>query len=1132
MRNYEKNGRKKLYQTVKFIFIFLTVVILPISANTYSQTTRISLNLKNVTLGEVFENIEHQSEFSFLYKDNEINVKENVSVHLKNKTITEVLDQVLANSEVTYLVKDRHIVISKQGEHDGKEVAQDVVTLKGNVMDATLKEPLIGVNVVVKGTATGTSTDVDGNYNLVIPSNQLKNAIIVFTYIGYLTQEVPLAGKTAIDISLKEDVSQLDEVVVVGYGVQKRASITGSVASIESKDLVTVKSTNVTNTLAGKLPGLRAIQRSGSPGDDGSSIDIRGFGSALTIVDGMQRDFSQIDPNDIESISILKDASAAVYGFKGANGVILITTKKGSVGKPKINYSGYYGVQNVTRYPDFMNAYEYTSSQNEAQLNIGGTPPYSKEAVEKYRLGNDPNYPDTDWWDSSTKKNAPQLYQNLSVSGGQENVKYYLSVGYDRQEAIWVSRDHIFERYNVRSNVNAKITKGLTVDFQLAGRLDNRDRQKIDRDNSRAIMVAHPNLPIYANNTAPYWQDTGDNPNPVQITYRDEIGYDDRERNSFEGSLGVNWELPWVKGLSAKALVAYDYWGTFTKAWYKEFYEYNYDVTTEAYQRTTRHSLSTLDEKYERGFKPNQQYSLNYMKSFGSHDVNALLLYEMRNTHKDWFSLYREFSVSAIDEAGAGDKTNMSNDGSGSDEASAGLIGRVNYSYAGKYLVEASFRYDGSSKFRKGERWGLFPGVSLGWRMSEENFIKDNFDFVNNFKIRGSYGVIGDDTDFNDPDVFRSGYNYPSGSYVLGTSGLSNGAVDKGVPNMVLSWYTVTTSNIGFDSNFLNGLISAEFDYFVRNRDGLPATRLLSMPTSSGLTLPQENLNSDRIRGFEIVLGHRNTIGGFTYDIKANFTSTRIFNEYLEQAAKSNMFTNWRDNKSYRYKSITWGYEALGQFQSYEDILNSPIQDGNGNKSLLPGDIKYKDWNNDGLIDDKDKFPIGHDKMPSMFYGLNLSASYKGVDLTVFLQGAAGHEIEMGDMFKQPFVQEGLGNAADFWMDRWHREDPYDPSSKWVAGSMPAVRPTSFSSNSAMSTYTLLKQDYLRLKSLEVGYTFPKVWTKKVGIENLRAYVNGFNLLTFTRGGLMKYIDPESDNGAMQYYPQMKSFNFGVNLSF
>lgn len=1113
-----------------FLFFFSSSICLQ-AEMVKSQNVRITLSKNNVRLENILNDIESQTNLLFIYNKN-VNVNRKVSIEANNISLEEVLKNLFDNN-VIYKIEGSYIVLSPSAI---TEVKQQAKIITGNIVDQN-GDPVIGANVVEKGTTNGTISDVNGQFTLNV---QQKNPILVVSYIGFTTKEIPVGNASALNIKLSEDSETLDEVVVVGYGVQKRASVTGSVASLLSKDIATVKTPNVSNALAGKLPGLRAVQRSGAPGDDDASIDIRGYGNALVIVDGVERDFKQIDANDIESISILKDASAAVYGFKGANGVILVTTKKGEVGKPKINYNGYVGIQNITRYPEYYNGYEYATLYNEAQQNIGIAVPYSAEDLERFRQG----IGTTDWYDEVIRKTAPTTYHNLSVSGGAEKVKYFFSLGLTDQEGIYRSKAFNYKKYNVRSNISAEIVKGFTVDLQLSGRLDTRMKPYEAEPLSRSIQMAKPVFPVYANDNPDYWSNPGDKGNPVHLSDIDNVGYDRRDRREFNGSIGLNWEIPWVKGLSAKALLSYDYNNKYSRKWYKEYYEYAYDATADVYNASGSHTISELTTQNDNYFRPNGQLSMNYKNTFGKHDLGALILWEFNNDRTDILKAYRQFTVGAIDQMDAGDKTNMNNGGTARVSAHAGLVGRINYAYDNRYLAEVSFRYDGSYKFAPDNRWGFFPAVSLGWRVSEEAFFKEALPVVDNFKIRGSYGKVGDEgvTGYTDDDEnngkyrayqYLTGYLYPSGSYVLGSGGVTNGAKDRGMPNLALTWYESKTANIGFEASVLSGLVNVEFDYFIRKRTGLLTKRQLTLPTTFGQELPVENLNSDKNQGFEIVLGHRHKIGDFTYDVKANFSTTRIYNEHVERAASANMYDDWRNNSNNRYKDIQWGKVCIGQFESWEEILNSPIQDNNGNKSLMPGDLKFQDWNNDGIIDGKDDQPIGHGNTPRMYYGLNLSGEYKGFDLTLFFQGAAGHEVFTSGDFMSPFIQQGLGSGITLWLDRWHREDPSDMSSEWIPGYMPALRPTGFSANAGNNTWTKQKANYLRLKTIELGYTFPKKWMQRAGIENLRIYVNSFNTATITsRTGIMKYMDPENSDGMFRYYPQMKTFNFGVNLTF
>lgn len=1000
------------------------------------------------------------------------------------------------------------------------------ITVNGVVVDAS-GEPVIGASVQLKGAAgVGTITDLDGKFTLSVPTN----GVLQISYIGYKTTEVRVNGQAGLKVTLQEDTETLDEVVVVGYGIQKKASVTGSVAAISSDKLMEVKAPSVTNMLAGRLPGLRAVQRSGSPGDDGASVDIRGYGSMLVIVDGIERDYTQLDPNDIESISILKDAAAAVYGFKGSNGVLLVTTKKGTEQKVKIEYSGYVGFQKVTRYPEMMNAYEYASLYNEAIHNANpwrGASAYSQEQLEAYRNGT----AGTDWWSETMRSTAPQTSHNLSLTGGTEKVKYYMSIGYMDQGGIIRSGDWNYQRYNVRSNLSVEVAKGLNVELRLSGRFDNRKKPYNGDNLFRSAQMAIPTYSMYANDNPDYWGAVGDMANPVHVSNSDDSGYEDRLRREFNSSLAITWQLPWVKGLMAKALVAYDYTNKEWKTWRKDLSEYTYDYANEEYIEKVVNTAH-LESKLLNYDKPTYQFSMNYNNTFAKkHNIGAMLVWEMYNDKKNWVTGTRDFAIGLIPDLDYGDKTNQEASGKTQETAHAGLVGRLNYDFSNRYLVEFNFRYDGTYKFRADNRWGFFPGVSLGWRVSEEAFFKKLLPDMDNLKIRASYAKVGDEGDF---DAFQYLDGYEShGSYIMGSNGVTSGMTTVGMANPWLTWYESKIMNIGFEASYHRGLISVEFDWFRRNRSGLPATRVGSLPTIFGESMPQENLNSDINTGFEIVVGHKNRIGNFNYNVSANFSTTRIKYDYVERAASTNMYDDWRNNTNGRYKDIRWGKKVIGQFTSFEEILNSPVQDKDGNRSLMPGDLKFEDYNGDGIIDDNDTQPLGHGATPRMYYGLNMSGEYKGFDLTVFFQGAAGHDIYVSGDILDPFIQQGLGNGLAIMTDRWHREDPTDPYSKWIPGYMPAARVAGVADNRSSNSWSLHNANYLRLKTLELGYTLPKALTKKAAIDRVRFYINCNNLLTFTkRDGLMKNVDPESNSSGMRYYPQMKTYNFGVNVTF
>lgn len=1001
------------------------------------------------------------------------------------------------------------------------------LVIKGTVKDAN-GEPIIGATVRIKGVSDkGTVSDIDGNFTL---EAGLDDELSV-SYIGYQTKIVRINNRATLNIVLTENSSTLSDIVVVGYGIQKKASVTGSVASITSDQLNEVKAPNVTNMLAGRLPGLRAVQRSGAPGDDAATVDIRGYGNMLVIVDGVERDYSQLDPNDIASISILKDAAAAVYGFKGSNGVLLVTTKQGKAQKVKIDYNGYFGLQSVTRYPKMMNAYEYATLYNEAVYNSNpwtASKVYSNSQLEKFRNGTS----GTDWWSQTMRNSAPQTSHNLSLTGGTDRVNYYLSAGYLGQQGLLRSGDWNYRRYNVRSNISVNAAKGLKIDLQLAGLYDDREKPYNADNLFRSAQMAIPTYSVFANDNSDYWGAVGDMANPVHLSYSKYSGYDNRYRHEFNSSLSVTWDIPWISGLSAKAMMAYDYSNTEWKTWRRELVEYTYDSSNNTYTGSTVNTAH-LESKQENYNKPTYQISLNYNTTFLKRNkIGAMLLWEMYNDKDSWVSGDRDFSLGLIPELNYGNTTNQSATGNTSKTAHAGLVGKLNYDYDSRYLMEFDCRYDGTYKFQRGSRWGFFPGISVGWRMSEENFMKNAFPLLDNLKLRASYAKVGDEGDFS-AFQYLEGYT-SNGTYILGSGGVTTGMTSTGMANTWLTWYESKIMNLGFDFSYDKGLISLQFDWFRRHRTGLPATREGSLPTTFGESMPEENLNSDINTGYELVIGHKGNIGKFKYDLSANFSTTTIKYDHVETAASANKYENWRNNTNNRNENIQWGLKVIGQFTSYADILSSPIQDDNGNKTLLPGDLKFEDYNGDGIINDEDEQPIGRGTTPTKYYGLNINGEYSGFDMTVFLQGASGDNVFISGDILDTFIQQGLGNGLEIMTNRWHRADPTDPYSEWIPGIMPAARVSGSSYNRSSNSWSLHDASYIRLKTLELGYTLPAKLIKTLPLERVRFFVNGYNLLTFTKdhSGLMKYIDPENSTSNLRYYPQMKTYNFGVNITF
>lgn len=997
---------------------------------------------------------------------------------------------------------------------------QSAFTVKGTVTSED-GESMPGVNILEKGTTNGTTTDAEGKYSLSITAG---DAVLVFSFIGFVTQEIAVDNRTVIDIDLMPDVQSLEEVVVVGYGEQKKVNLTGSVAAVSNEDLTAVPVANTTTALAGKLPGLIAVQRSGEPGLDDAGLSIRGFGSPLIVVDGIVgRDFARLDPNEIESITILKDAaSTAVYGVSGGNGVILVTTKKGTIGKPEFSYNMNYGVQTVTKYPRFVNSEEYAILKNEASTNLGGGLIYTEDELRKFREGTDPNYPNFDYYDYFVKDYAPQRQQNISVRGGSKSIQYFFLLGESKQSSMWEGDNQDFSRYNFRTNVDAKINDNLDISVVFGARTE--DRNNLIQDSYLMASWLQYSWPIF-NPKTPDGKIASTNYGLTAYLDKDLTGYIDDKRNVFQGNLTINYKIPFIQGLSARLTAAQDLFFREQKQWLKKYLTHSWDEVSQTSQVVGSRGVNSLQLTDWKEASVRLQGSLNYTRSFmEKHNVSGLLLYEEFETAGTNFWARRVDYVVPIDQIFAGPDANKNNNGTAYDNGRQSLVGRVNYDFSGKYLFEYSFRYDGSAKFPVDKRWGFFSGVSAGWRISEENFML-GANAIDDLKLRASWGKLGSDNTGN--FQFLTGYTYPSGNYILGNDIVSNGMVDTGVPNPNITWEESEVTNLGVDLSLWERKIAVEADVFYRKRGGLLAQRNLQLPSTFGAALPFENLNSDDTRGFELVVRHQNNIGQLEFEIAPNVSYTRSKWTHVEQREFNSADDNWRNNREGRWKNIYWGLKAVGQFQSVEDIKSSPIQDRQANSTLRPGDIKYDDFNNDGVIDNADRQVIGRGDDPEIFFGVGMNARWKRFSLYMTWQGAGNFNVAQQHFLIQPFAN-GM-NAYAYFMDRWHRADMTDPNSEWIPGKYPSTINDGAPNNKMFSSFWLQDATYLRLKFINLTYdvTFPVL--EKIGIQKLNVSASAQNLLTFSGLGP---IDPEAPTGRLSYYPQQKTFNLGVQVLF
>jgi TonB-linked SusC/RagA family outer membrane protein len=1018
--------------------------------------------------------------------------------------------------------------------------AQNSNVISGNVQDNE-GTPISGVSVILEGSKRGVITDKTGKYSLQLPTDQ-KSGTIIFSYVGYVTQALPVPNSGVLNVTLITKTSQLSDVVVVGYGTQKKGSLTSAVSSISSSQIVTTKNENILNTLTGKIPGLRIVQNTSEPGSFNTSFDIRGMGSPLIVIDGIPRtDITRIDPNDVESISVLKDASAAVYGVRAANGVILVTTKKGKKGKLELNYTGTYGLQVPSFFPNSVNAVQYMTLVNEQSMhNVnGGRITYSPDDIKAYQDGTKQS---TDWHKATVNRSAPQMEHNLSASGGTDKTSYYVSLGYTGQEGILKSNDLNYQRYNFRSNLSTEISERLTFNLHLSGTMDEKNQpDQAPYWIFRSMWYQPPTNPVYANNNPLYLNNLPNPLHPVAQSDADVSGYQKFNNKWFQSSADLTYDIPFVEGLSVKGLYSFDYILNNNKIYQKAYNLYKYNSATDTYAPSLNQSPSTIRREFYEYPTKLAQLSLNYHHNFlGAHNISALLLYEQSTRNADNFYAQRQLSI-AVDQLLAGNSLNQQgnmNTGQLYEYQNAAYVGTLTYDYRNKYFGKFGFRYDGSSKFAIAKQWGFFPEGELGWRISEENFWKNSqaLSFINSLKIRSSYGVTGDDAASS--YQFVSGYTYPASGSSTGRPAGSvfdntfiNGVQSKGIPNPGISWYTAKTFDAGIDIEGWNGLLNVTFDYFVRNRSGLLATQLLTLPDVVGANLPQQNLNGDRTEGFDFEVGHQNHIGALNYKMTATFGMTRTMNTVKVQAKAGNSYLNWRNNMADRYNNIYFGYGSDGQYESYQAIENS---DTYVSRSVVVGDYKYEDWNGDGQVGVDDSRPIATTGLPLITYGFNLGGSFKSLDFNFLFQGAGMVNATYLEQLSTPLWAGG--NALSQFLNRWHpadpTADPYDPNTVWIPGYYAYTGTVPFTNTLA----NLHSAAYLRLKSVEIGYTLSEKLLSRTGLKSVRFFANAYNLLTFTN---LKYLDPEHPSAIsavdQQYgyaYPLDKIYSIGLNVQF
>jgi TonB-dependent starch-binding outer membrane protein SusC len=1074
-----------------------------IASETYSQTNKLTLDIKNETVENVLGTIESKSDFYFLYSAEMIDVSRKVNINVQECTINQILDQLFAGTNIKYNIKGRQIVLSTKVVFDSTQQNHSV---EGKVTDSSGAQ-LPGVSVVIKGTTKGVITDTDGKY---IIANVPTNATLVFSFVGMKTQEIKIEGKATISVTLEEETVGIEEVVAIGYGTQKKVNLTGSVGNVKMDELANRPLTNASLALQGTVAGVYALQSSGKPGDDNAVINIRGVGSwtnsdPLVLIDGFPGNMSDVNANDIKSISVLKDAaSSSIYGNRAANGVILITTKKGSVSKTTISYNGYFGVQNATRLPSVLNSVDYATLHNEATTNDGTIATYTDAEIQKYAAHNDPMYPDIDYFKVYYGQAYTQNHR-LSLTGGNENVQYSFMLGHLDQDGILVGTN--YKKTDFRSNVDAYFlnNKKLRVSTKIAGNLGVKD-EPTSVWNAEWYATLAPVYPLQ-NADGEYMSVNGEL-NPYAEIKAGSTA--ETKRYNFNGQVEAEYKI--TKDLRVQVTYGYNVMSSNKNA-------FNANVVLANKDGSTKTEASDLTVTDETDIQTMLTSLLKYNKTFGKHELNVLAGYSEEEYTYDWKSGYRKNFINNTQRVlSLGDASTQTNDAGSYDLGLRSYFGRLNYGFNEKYLFEANIRRDGSSRFAKGSQWGIFPSFSGGWVLSKEEFMK-NIDWLDFLKLRASWGQLGNENIgnshlYNGSDVLTSGVNYSTG----GT--LSSGVAVETMTNKKLTWETSQQTNFGVDLTLKYGF-ELTLDYFDKRTKNLLWQQ--SIPLTLGLSAPYVNNGEVQNKGIEVSLTYRKK---FSNGLKLNTTlnASHIVNK-IKKIDPESISSPKAKKVGYAINSF-YGYQMDGIYQlsdfDYDGTtytLKSNVVSVD-NYTAQPGDIKFKDLNGDGVVDmSNDRKVIGK-QFPDLTYSMNINLEWKGFDLSMFFQGVQGIDGYFYYEIATPF--SGVANLGSWWKDRW---TPTNPTNK-----MPRVTLEEARTN-VHSSFYMEDASYLRLKNIELGYTISPKIVSKIGVSSLRIYGNIQNAFTITN---FKGFDPEQtvDQTRAESFPQVRVMTMGVNVNF
>lgn len=1026
------------------------------------------------------------------------------------KTLALFILPIGANASIPNLIHKSGLIIA--------QIVPDkaAITVKGSVIDASNGQPLVGVSISVKGTNKGTLSDIKGNFQL---NNVPENAVLVVTYISYEKVEIAVGGKTDIAIKLQPSMKTLNDVVVVGYGTQKKENLTGSVGIVNTQDLESRPLTNTGQALQGTVSGVYALQSSGKPGDDNTVIDIRGVGtfgdnSPLVLVDGFPGAIGDVNPNDVQSISVLKDAaSSAIYGNRAANGVILITTKRGSAGKVRVNYSGYAGIQSPTRLPKVLNSVQYTTLHNEADINSGAPPTYPDSIIQKYAAHNNPMYPDINYFDVYYG-NAYMQNHRVSATGGSDNVNYSFMLGHLDQDGILVATN--YKKTDFRLNLDSYHLKDkkLRVSGNISGNVGIKN-EPTDLWNAEWYATLAPIHPLKDANGN--WVSVNGERN-----YYGEIKEGSTnltKRYNFSGQAEAEYKI--LPGLSAQLTYGYNVISTNGNAFHA-------NVTLQNQNGTVTQLPSDLTTSSEIDGHSLLTGLLKYNKTISRHSFNLLGGYSEEEFTYDWQSGYRSHFVNNTQRVlNLGDAATQKNNAGSTDLGLRSYFGRFNYAFDEKYLFEANVRRDGSSRFAQGKQWGTFPSFSAGWVISKESFMK-NLNWLDFAKVRASWGRLGNqniNNPYNGSDILSSGQNYSFG----GT--LYSGVAITAMTNKNLTWETAQQLDFGIDISLHNN-IEITADYFDKRTKNLLLTQ--PIPYTIAQAFPMANAGEVQNKGFELGISYRKAFDN-GIKLRTSLNVSHIVNKITEMDVPEQRTSP----KAYIVGAALnsfYGYQMTGIYQisdfTWENNSDPSIPYANRHYTLKPGvvkvtdynaqpgDIKYADLNGDGIVDQTHDRKIIGKQFPSVTYAFNFNVAWKGFDLGAFLQGVQGMQGYTYYEIASPF--SGFANLGTWWLNRW---TPQNPSNTYPRITLDGVK------NNIHSSFYVENASYLRIKNIELGYTLSPAAIKKIGLSSLRIYANVQNAFTFTK---FKGFDPEqtTDQTRAEAYPQVRVMTAGVNVNF